>query len=122
MKTPGYKITIAGAELIIEVKELADDPNFENGARTVGEHIRKKISDGRGQIQAASKQGKPAVLSIFNNLDPLQLFGTENHDFEHAKSGEHTVAVDINSRKIVDAFHGRNKSFQQSKNTSFSPD
>jgi hypothetical protein len=34
--------------------------------------------------------------------------------------GEHTVVIDRNSGAIVDSFHGHNKSFQQSKNTSFS--
>jgi hypothetical protein len=75
----------------------------------VGEHVRTKISDRRTrkQIQSASKQGKPTVLLIFNNLDPAQLFGTENHDFEHAMYGEHTVVIDRNSGKIVGSFRGQ---------------
>lgn len=122
-KTPDYELTIAGAELFFEVKELAEESAFRSEAvhtNKVGEQIRDRISRARKQIQPASKQGKPAVLLIFNNLDPLQFYGTENHDFEHAMYGEHTVAIAIASGKIVDSFHGENKSFQPSKNTSFS--
>jgi hypothetical protein len=60
------------------------------------------------------------VLLIFNDRDPLQLFGTENHDFEHAMYGELTLTIEGDSGKIVDRFHGQNKSFQKRKNTSFS--
>lgn len=72
------------------------------------------------QIQSASEKGKPTVLLIYNNLDPLQLHGTENHDFERAMYGELTVVIDRNSGKIADSFHGDNKSFHECKNTSFS--
>ncbi len=34
--------------------------------------------------------------------------------------GEHTVVIDLESKRIVDSFHGQNKSFQDCKNTSFS--
>jgi hypothetical protein len=50
----------------------------------------------------------------------LQLFGTENHDFEHAMCGADTLRIDLETRRIVDRFHGDGKSFQAAKNTSFS--
>jgi hypothetical protein len=122
-KTPDYEVMIAGAGLIFEVKELAKDPAFEQEpvhSGTVGEEIRKRIKRASKQIRSASDEGKPTVLLIFNNRDPLQLFGTEHHDFEHAMYGDLTLTIDRNSGKIVDRFHGQNKSFQPFKNTSFS--
>jgi hypothetical protein len=123
--TPDYVVTVGGVELFFEVKEFAEDSNFVTEAlhsRRVGQGIRKKVSDQRAmkQIQSASKKGKPTVLLLYNNLDPLQLHGTENHDFEHAMYGELTVVIDPINRAIVDSFHGKNKLFQEGKNTSFS--
>jgi hypothetical protein len=122
-RTPDYEVAIGGIDLIFEVKELAYDPSFEREpvhSGTVGGHIRKRIKQASKQIQSASDEGKPAVLLIFNDRDPLQLFGTENHDFEHAMYGELTLTIEGDSGKIVDRFHGQNKSFQERKNTSFS--
>jgi hypothetical protein len=85
----------------------------------VGEDIRKRINDAKKQIQPAADQGKPTVLLIFNNRDPLQLFGTEDFDFVHAY-GELTVTIETNSGKMTDWFHGQNQSFQPRKTTSFS--
>jgi hypothetical protein len=110
---------------VFEIKELAEDENFKTdqfsiSSRTVGEHIRKKIQDARKQIQFAAKQGLPSILLIYNNIDPLHLFGTENMDFISAMYGEYTVNFDKVDGKITDSFHGRNQSFAAAKNTSFS--
>jgi hypothetical protein len=122
-KTADYEAMIGNNELIFEIKELADDLGFQKEpvhSGTVGEQVRKRIKHASKQIQLASDSGKPTILLIFNNRDSLQLFGTENFDFEHAMYGELTVTIDKNSGKIVDRSHGQNKSFQPNKNTSFS--
>lgn len=122
-KTPDYGVTFVGTELVFEIKEIVSDrawvDDIVHGA-TVGEMIQKRINSSKSQIQAAAKAGKPTVLLIYNNYDPMQLFGTENHDFEHALYGADTLRVDIKTRRIVDRFHGDGKSFQATKNTSFS--
>jgi hypothetical protein len=53
-----------------------------------------------------------------NNLDPLQAFGTEPHDFTTAMYGEMTVVLKDNV--ITDSYHGRNAFLRQGHNTSFS--
>ena len=60
-------------KIVFEVKELAEDSNFEVGqftvsSRTVGNHIRKKIQKARKQIQASAKRGIPSILLIYNNI------------------------------------------------------
>jgi hypothetical protein len=122
-KTPDYGVTVTGAEIIFEVKEIVSDHAWDDDivhGGTVGEQIRKRINSSKGQIQAASREGKPTVLLIFNNYDPLQLSGTEDHDFEHAMYGAYTLRIDSESRRIVDRYHGDGKSLQAAKNTSFS--
>lgn len=121
--TPDYAVTVGDSEITFEVKEITTHAAWASEVvhgHTVGEHIRRQINAAKRQIRTASNEGKPTILLIFNAWDPLQLSGTENHDFEHAMYGEHTVVLDIESRKIVDAYHGQRKSFQRSKNTSFS--
>ena len=71
-------------------------------------------------MKASSKQGKPTVLVVFNNYDPLQLSGTEDHDFIFAMYGAYSLQIGVESRKITGRFLGKGKSFQPAKNTSFS--
>lgn len=122
---PDYMVEMGELKMVFEVKELAEDDNFNTeqfsvSSRTVGDHIRKKIQAARKQIQISAKQGIPSILLIYNNIDPSHLFGTENMDFICAMYGEYTVAIDKSKGKIVDNFHGRNQSLAIAKNTSFS--
>lgn len=106
-RTPDYSVTVGGVEILFEVKEITADHAWSDvvvHSGTVGERIRQKINSGKGQVQAASRAGKPTVLVIFNNFDPLQWFGTENHDFEHAMYGAYTLRIDRSTGKIVDRY------------------
>ena len=53
----------------------------------MGDHIRSKIAEARRQVQYGAKQGIPSVLLVYNNLDPIHLFGTEDQDFISAMYG-----------------------------------
>lgn len=121
--TPDYKVTLNGVCVVVEVKQIDKDDNFNKDGvhtSTLGSHIRKRIHDAREQLKNASTDGIPTVLLVYNNLDPLQMFGTEPHDFITAMYGELTVVLNPKDNKIEDSFHGRNSSFQKNKNTSFS--
>ncbi|CAN0482069.1 unnamed protein product, partial [Phaeothamnion confervicola] len=122
-RTPDYCVYFDTQEIVFEVKEIVGERAWGSEvvhSGVVGDAIRAKINDSRGQIRSAAQQGKPAVLLIFNNYDPQQLFGTENHDFEHAMLGADTLLIDKKSGKIIDRFHGQGKALQVEKNTSFS--
>ena len=109
--------------MVVEVKELTKIlPSAKRRVfiRTVGDHIRRKIAQAGPQLQTASKEGKPTILLVFNGLVPMQQFGTEDHDFEHAMYGEYTVRLDRGIGEIVDSFHGRNAKLRVAVNTSFS--
>lgn len=122
-RTPDYGVTISGIEIVFEVKEIVAchkwGDNVVHGGK-VGGRIRQKINSSKGQMQAASMQGKPTVLLIFNDYDPLQIFGTDNHDFKNAMYGDYTLDIDVETLQIADYRHGRGKAFQECKNTSFS--
>ncbi|MGI0014738.1 MAG: hypothetical protein ACREBU_15050 [Nitrososphaera sp.] len=120
--TPDYRVVLNGQTVLIEVKQIDKDDNFSNesGSRTVGSHVRKKIEQARKQAQAASNANTPFVLLLFNNLDELQMFGTEQHDFVDAMYGERTLVFDKSKNAITDSFQGRNRSLGDDKNTSFS--
>ncbi|WP_172724338.1 hypothetical protein [Neorhizobium tomejilense] len=123
VSTPDYGVTIGEAEIIFELKQIEAGRNWADEmvhSGEVGKFIRDRITKSKRQIQAASKGGKPTVLIIYNDYDPFQLFGTEDHDFEHAMYGADTVVLARESGRLVDRFHGDGKSFQSSKNTSFS--
>lgn len=122
-KTPDYGVTFASIEIVFEIKEIVSDRAWADDivhGGTVGEMIRNRINSSKRQIQAAAKVGKPTVLLIYNSYDPLQLFGTEDHDFEHAMYGADTFRINLGTHRIVDRFHGDGKSLQAAKNTSFS--
>jgi hypothetical protein len=122
---PDYLVKMSTLSLIFEVKELGADESFKTKRftgmkRIPGEHLRKKISESRKQIQFGANQGIPSILLVYNNLDPLHLFGTENHDFITAMFGEDTLLLNRRTGTIVDRFYGRNQSLAEAKNTSFS--
>ena len=112
-------------------KELAEDekfgvvsdpsaPHITSGSRIVGDHVRKKIDEAHEQVKFAAAQGIPSILLIYNNLDPLHRFGTEDHDFISAMYGEMTLHVNKSTLRVVDSYHGRNQSLREEKNTAFS--
>ncbi len=128
--TPDYKIILSETDIYIEVKQIDKDNKFdvinESGiishSRTVGEHIRKKIDQTRKnkQVKTVAEQGAPVILLIYNNLDMFQAFGTEPQDFISAMYGELTLILGKNKNEITNSFQGRNHSFEEEKNTSFS--
>lgn len=120
--TPDYKVTLNKQTIFFEVKQIDKDDNFTGsvGTRTVGNHVRSKINGARNQTKAASREKLPAILLIYNNLDPLQIFGTEPHDFITAMYGEMTFNLSLKDHSITDSYHGLNQSLRENKNTSFS--
>jgi hypothetical protein len=122
---PDYLVTAGKLSLMFEVKELAKDDNFRQGkfavsSRTVGDHIRSKIKQARNQVGFGADRGIPSIMLIYNALDPMHLFGTENHDFIDAMYGERTLRIHTATGHVLDDFQGRNKSFSQHKSTYFS--
>jgi hypothetical protein len=124
-RTPDYLVTCADTKTVFEVKELSKDDKFSTAplavsSRTVGEHIRSKITQARKQIQWGSARGYLSILLIYNNLDrSFQMFGTEDIDFVSAMYGEHTLEIDDTSR-IRTSYFGKRNSLSGEKNTSFS--
>lgn len=124
--TPDYRVILNSQNVVVEVKQIDEDEDFrsESGVstRTVGSHVRNKIHDvrKRKQLKAAANLGIPAILLVYNNLDPVQEFGTGSHDFIAAMYGEPTVALNTDTNRITDSYHGRNRSLAVDKNTSFS--
>lgn len=123
-RRPDYLVRMPNS-VLFEVKELTEADLFAQGPykfsrRTVGEHIRRKIQDSKAQIQYGKKLGMPSVLLIYNALDPLHLFGTEDHDFRAAIHGEWTLCLSKQTGIRVGSGYGSNSSFQAQKNTSFS--
>lgn len=119
--TPDYRVNLNGQTTLVEVKQIDADDNFtvKGGGRNVGSHVRKKIEQARKQAQFASNNAEPFILLVYNNLDEVGLFGTEQHDFIDAMYGEETLVLDKVTGGIVDSFHGRNHSLNVTKNTSF---
>lgn len=120
--TPDYIIALGDGHAVAEVKQIDKDENFTaiSGSRTIGDHVRAKINEARNQVRVSANGGKPTILLIYNNLDPLQLFGTEQHDFVAAMYGEPTHRISVKTGQISDFFEGLNRSFRPGKNDSFS--
>ena len=120
--TPDYLVWVDGLRIYVEVKQIDEDENFSSTRqfRTPGTHVRAKINQARNQLRSASQQGFPTVLLVFNNLDPVQRFGTEQHDFLAAMYGELTVHISRTRGTNAALVHDRNQSFREGKNESFS--
>ena len=120
--TPDYRVIFDDHVVYIEVKQLDKDDNFSaaSSSRTVGSHIREKIKAARNQVRAFSSTGFPSILLVYNNLDKMQIFGTEEHDFITAMYGEMTLVFNKAENKFTDSFYGRNRSFSEDKSVYFS--
>ncbi len=120
-KTPDYRLQLGRAAVLIEIEQIESRKGFNPGGvhtRTVGSHVRHKINEARHQLKTASAASLPAILLIFNKIDPLQTFGTEPHDFIGAMYGDLTVR--LFREKPPRSFHGRNAKLRHNANTSFS--
>lgn len=120
--TPDYKIIFDDHVVYVEVKQIEKDDNFiaASSSRTVGSHIRKKIKEARSQVKAGSSKGFPSILMVYNNLDQMQRFGTEERDFITAMYGEMTLVFNKAENRFTDHFYGRNRSFGEDKSVYFS--
>lgn len=121
-RVPDYLVKINGVDIYIEIKQIDEDENFSSSLqlRIPGAHIRAKINQARDQVRSAAASGAPAILLVYNNLDRMQLFGTNHHDFLAAMYGELTVTASREPVRITGPFHGKNQSFRMDKNESFS--
>src|SRR5258708_33090708 len=79
---PDYRVSVNGCVIIFEIKELAEGGNFgvvkdpayphiKSSSRTVGDHIRRRITSSKKQIQFGADQGALSILLIYDNIDPL---------------------------------------------------
>jgi hypothetical protein len=120
--TPDYRVFFDDHVVYVEVKQIDKDDNFTAacGSRTVGSHIRAKIKEARNQVKAGSNTGFPSILLVYNNLDRMQMFGTEGHDFITAMYGEMTLVFNKAENRFTDSFYGRNRSFTEDRSVYFS--
>jgi len=130
-RRPDYSVIVGGGEIIFEIKELTEDENYgrvkdpsrpdiKSSSRTMGNHVRRKIRDSKRQIQFGADHDTPAILLIYNELDPIQLFGTEPMDFIAAMYGAYTIVIDPQSQSASDWYNGTGRMLQENVNTSFS--
>ena len=122
-RTADYELTPSGETIVCEVKEIQSGSVWnpdECHSSDVGGQIRRRINSSKGQLQTYARRGIATILIIFNRHDPLQLLGTENHDFAAAMYGDHTLNISARTGRIIGHFRGTGKAFQANKNTSFS--
>jgi len=73
------------------------------------------------QIEFGAEQGVPAILLIYDNIDPVfQGFGTEPMDFTAAMYGVYTIIINRETKTASDWFNGKGQMLRESKKTSFS--
>ena len=122
-KTPDYMLVLGTTSVAVEIKQIESMEGFNRGgvsSRTVGKHVRNQITEARKQLQSAARFGLPAILLVHNTVDPVQLFGTEQHDFICAMYGELTVSIRKCDGAVGETFQGRNAKLRHDTNTSFS--
>lgn len=125
--TCDYEINIYGVPIHIEIKQIDDDQDLKKHdfgwsyLGKPGEIIRRRIEGARKQIHEAAQNGHPTILLIYNNLINLgPRTGTLDRDFTHGLYGEMTLRIKVETNEVSEPFHGKNRSLQEIKNTSFS--
>jgi len=129
--TPDYKVLVGESELLFEVKELAEDKNFEvnadgrgsSSSRTIGDHARKKIAAAAKQIKYGTEVlGLPSILLLYDTLDrQWHNFGTDDLDIVTAMSGALTFDIDIQTGAALgESYGGRGRSLREDVKSYFS--
>lgn len=120
---PDYRLMVGDVTIAVEIKQLDElaglNPNGVS-SRTPGDHVRAAIKSARHQIRWADQSGMPGLLIIYNARDPMQLFGTEEHDFTTAMYGELTANVSTVTGRRSPIFHGKNARLRNDDNMWFS--
>jgi hypothetical protein len=119
-RTPDYRIVVGDVAICVEIKQIESRQGLEEGGRmtrVVGDRIRREISKGAKQIRTAAEAGLPTLLLVYNCVDPLQAFGTEQHDFIAAMYGDWTVPI-VDGR-LGEGYNGPRGKLR-TQNTSFS--
>jgi hypothetical protein len=128
--TPDFRIWFGDAQVICEVKQI--DPNVEDLAeleergsceaigRFVPNRVRKTLKHVSAQLNAASLDGRPTVLVIYDNT-PFKIY-TFHSDVVQAMFGHDSVKVRFSGDAAVvsEPFFGGNRGLTPIQNTSVS--
>ena len=124
---PDYIVDLADQQVCCEIKELAPQPGSDAApgiikvrGSIIGDRIRRLIKRAKDQVRYGAERGYPTLLVIYNNDDPLQLFGTGPDDFMSAMYGSYTIQIGLKSGKASPIYFGGQKSLTNEMNTSFS--
>ena len=131
VRTPDFRIRLGDAQIICEVKQI--NPNAEDlaeledvgGSEAVGRHVRNrmrdKLKDVSAQLQAASRDGCPTLLVVYDNTR-FKIY-TFHSDVAQAMFGHDSVSVSedaAHSTVVSGPFFGGNRGLTPSHNTSVS--
>jgi len=103
-RTPDYEIHLQVPPILAEVKQI--DPNPEDKALfrqfqetgdcefqgIPGKRLRDKISEAASQLKARVRAGQPALVIVYNNVDPLRGF-TGSVALMSAMYGQHEGVI-----------------------------
>ncbi|HEX5340014.1 MAG TPA: hypothetical protein VFX47_03960 [Gammaproteobacteria bacterium] len=135
-KSPDYRATIGGLEIIFEVKQFNATQEEEKqlgelaeGKALVLDHgpgkgVRKKISDGASQLSTLAKRRCPAVLILFNNRPFLLGNPASPYDVRVGMYGFETMVLikpqGGNELAVRDRKFGGGRKLTEQHNTSMS--
>jgi hypothetical protein len=124
--TPDFRIRSGDVQVFCEVKQIdpnaedladiADDARGEAVGRLVPNRIRGKLKHVSAQLKAASQEGHPTLLVLYDNTG---LFNTMHSDVIQAMFGQDSVMVD-KSGNPGQPFFGGNRGITRNQNTSVS--
>jgi hypothetical protein len=132
-RTPDFRIWLGDAQIICEVKqinpnaedlaELEDLGSSEAAGRYVRNRMRDKLKDVSAQLKAASREGYPTLLVVYDNT-PFKMYSCHS-DVVEAMFGCDSVNVSFleaaaDSAVVSEPFFGGNRGLTPSQNTSVS--
>lgn len=134
-KTPDYKLTVDGCQVIAEVKEiirnkdeqeydrLIKERGFAIGTNTPGDRVRKKIGKGSPQIRMQTKGINPSILVLFDR--GLVAGHLEPYNIRVAMYGLEQIHINVTNNPLISPYatgmsYGPKRKMTQNHNTSIS--
>jgi hypothetical protein len=116
-KTPDYIVTLNGCTIAVEVttiKSAADGDASIGYTKTIGNEIRREITDKSKQLRWAEERALPTLLLLHEDNGVGYPWFLEDHDFRDAMYGASTLQISRISSKSGPMYNGRDAQLRPS--------
>jgi hypothetical protein len=120
--TPDYRLNLKSSQIAVEITTVhafAQGDDKGGYVRTIGDAVRREITDKSKQIHWAAQNNLASLLLLHEPRHAYPFF-LEDHDFQTAMYGEFTLQIGRESKRFGPMYQHRNAKMRADSNKHFS--